>query len=49
MLHLKSPLRLPKDGPTFSELFHGHDERVPVDGFLWGLEALYRVVRDLCG
>jgi acetylornithine deacetylase/succinyl-diaminopimelate desuccinylase-like protein len=41
-----APLKLPRDGPAFSELFHGHDERAPVEGFLWGLRALYRVVRD---
>ena len=43
-----SPLKLPKGGPTFSELFHGHDERAPVEGFLWGLRALHGVVRDFC-
>jgi acetylornithine deacetylase/succinyl-diaminopimelate desuccinylase-like protein len=29
-------------------LFHGEDERIPVDGFLWGLRVLYRVVRGFC-
>lgn len=43
-----SPLKLPKDGPPFAEMFHGHDERVPVDGFLWGLRALHRLVRGFC-
>jgi acetylornithine deacetylase/succinyl-diaminopimelate desuccinylase-like protein len=43
-----TPLKLPKGGPTFSELFHGHDERAPVDGFLWGTGALYRVVHEFC-
>ena len=43
-----SPLKLPKDGPSFSEMFHGHDERAPVAGFFWGLNALYRVVCDFC-
>ena len=43
-----SPLKLPKDGPAFAELFHGHDERAPVEGFLWGLRALYEVVKTFC-
>lgn len=43
------PLRLPRGGPAFAELFHAHDERVPVDGFLWGLRALYRLVKGFCG
>jgi hypothetical protein len=32
----------------FTDLFHGNDERVPVDGFLWGLRALDRIVRGFC-
>ena len=43
-----SPLKLPKGGPAFAELFHGHDERAPVDGFLWGLRALHSVVKEFC-
>lgn len=42
------PVRLPRDGPAFAELFHAHDERIPVDGFLWGLRALHRVVKGFC-
>jgi acetylornithine deacetylase/succinyl-diaminopimelate desuccinylase-like protein len=42
------PVKLPKDGPAFAELFHAHDERIPVAGFLWGLKALYRVVKGFC-
>jgi len=41
------PLKLPP-GVPFAQLFHGHDERVPLDGFLWGLRVLYRIVRDFC-
>jgi acetylornithine deacetylase/succinyl-diaminopimelate desuccinylase-like protein len=41
------PLRLPPDLP-FTRLFHGHDERVPVDGFRWGLRVLYDVVARFC-
>ncbi len=41
-----SPLRLPLEPRIrFSELFHGFDERIPVEGFFWGLDVLYRVVR----
>lgn len=43
-----APLKLPRGGPTFAELFHAHDERIPVEGFQWGAGALYRVVRDFC-
>ena len=38
-----APLMLPPDLP-FSELFHGHDERVPVDGFRWGMRTFYEAV-----
>lgn len=41
------PLRLPPD-LQFARLFHGHDERVPVDGFTWGVRVLYETVRDFC-
>jgi acetylornithine deacetylase/succinyl-diaminopimelate desuccinylase-like protein len=41
------PLRLPP-GVPFADLFHGSNERIPVDGFLWGLRVLYRIVRDFC-
>ncbi len=44
-----SPLRLdPEAGPAFNDLFHGVDERIPVDGFHWGLKVLYQVVSDFC-
>ena len=38
-----SPLRLPAD-MAFKSLFHGHDERIPLAGFKFGLEALFEVV-----
>ena len=42
-----SPLRLPRDsGLNFSEMFHGVDERVPRDGYIWGQQVLYDIVRD---
>jgi acetylornithine deacetylase/succinyl-diaminopimelate desuccinylase-like protein len=42
-----SPVRL---GPelNFTKMFHGHDERIPRDGFAWGLRVLFEVVRDFC-
>jgi acetylornithine deacetylase/succinyl-diaminopimelate desuccinylase-like protein len=44
-----SPVRFPRDaGVTFSELFHGRDERTPVAGFGWGVGVLLDVVREFC-
>lgn len=42
-----SPVKL---GPelNFTQMYHGHDERIPVDGFEWGLRTLWEVVRDFC-
>lgn len=42
-----SPLWLPPDLP-FAPMFHGHNERIPVDGFRWGLATLYEFVRRYC-
>ena len=39
------PVQFPDDGVRFGDLFHGHDERIPVDGLKWGAEVLYDVVR----
>lgn len=43
-----SPVRL---GPelNFTRMYHGHDERIPVDGFKWGLRTLYEVVARFAG
>ncbi len=30
------------------ELFHAHDERVPVAGLAWGVQVLFEVVRAYC-
>jgi acetylornithine deacetylase/succinyl-diaminopimelate desuccinylase-like protein len=35
-------------GIRFAEMFHGHDERIPIDGLHWGTEVLYSVVRAFC-
>ncbi len=39
-----APVRLP---PTmrFADMFHGHNERIPIDGLAWGTETLWEVVR----
>jgi acetylornithine deacetylase/succinyl-diaminopimelate desuccinylase-like protein len=46
------PLMLP-EGMSFTTMFHGHDERVPVDGYRWGLrvhlDAVARLALDLEG
>ena len=33
----------------FADLFHGHDERIPVDGLKWGTETLAEVVARFGG
>jgi acetylornithine deacetylase/succinyl-diaminopimelate desuccinylase-like protein len=42
-----SPVQL---DPTikFSQMYHGHDERISREGFAWGLRVLYDLVRDFC-
>ncbi len=42
-----APVRLPAD-LDFASLFHGHDERIPRDGFVWGTRVLAEVVADFC-
>ena len=39
-----APVKLP---PTlrFADMFHGHNERIPVDGLAWGTDVLMDVVR----
>ena len=43
-----APVKLP---PTlrFADMFHGHNERIPVEGLAWGTETLMRVVRACIG
>jgi acetylornithine deacetylase/succinyl-diaminopimelate desuccinylase-like protein len=40
-----SPVKL---GPElkFTRMYHGHDERIPIDGFRWGVRVLSDVVRS---
>ncbi len=42
-----APIKLPP-GVVYWDLYHGHDERIPVDGFFWGLRTFYEVVRRFC-
>jgi acetylornithine deacetylase/succinyl-diaminopimelate desuccinylase-like protein len=43
-----SPVRFETGDPTtFSSLFHATDERIPVEGFLWGVKALYEAVHRI--
>ena len=43
-----SPVWFPEDaGVSFGRLYHGDDERIPLDGFRWGTEILHAVVRRL--
>lgn len=42
-----SPVRLDPD-MNFTQLYHGHDERIPVEGFTWGLRTLWEVVHQFC-
>lgn len=38
------PLQMPEE-IDFASLFHGVDERIPIDGFHWGVETLTTVLR----
>jgi len=42
-----APVGLPP-GLPFAELFHGRDERIPIDGFRFGLRLLHDAVRSFC-
>ncbi len=42
-----SPVQL-DPSMKFTRMYHGHDERIPVAGFAWGLRVLYDLVRDFC-
>jgi acetylornithine deacetylase/succinyl-diaminopimelate desuccinylase-like protein len=44
-----SPVKIVRgSGIRFADMFHGHDERVPVAGLAWGTEVLDAVVREIC-
>jgi acetylornithine deacetylase/succinyl-diaminopimelate desuccinylase-like protein len=44
-----APVRFdPTHGIDFARMYHGHDERIPVDGLKWGLRVLYEAVSSFC-
>lgn len=38
----------PTHDVSFTKMYHGHDERVPVAGVAWGLRVLYEAVSGFC-
>jgi acetylornithine deacetylase/succinyl-diaminopimelate desuccinylase-like protein len=43
-----SPVKIERDsGIRFADMFHGHDERIPIAGLAWGVEVLDAVVREI--
>ena len=45
-----SPVKIERGaGMKFADMFHGHDERIPVAGLVWGTEVLDAVVREITG
>lgn len=42
-----APVKIDDSFPA-DQLVHGHDERIPVDGYLWGLNVLCDVVNEFC-
>lgn len=42
-----SPVKLTPD-INFTRMYHGHNERIPVEGFAWGVRVLHDVVHGLC-
>ena len=42
-----SPVKLDK-GLNFTRMYHGHNERIPVNGFTWGTRVLFDLVKEFC-
>ena len=42
-----APVKMPK-GMSYTSLYHGHDERIPIEGFAWGLRVLVDLVGEFC-
>ncbi len=42
-----SPIKLPPN-LVFSKLYHNHNERIPLEGFQWGLETFFEAVKRFC-
>jgi acetylornithine deacetylase/succinyl-diaminopimelate desuccinylase-like protein len=44
-----TPIRFdPTHKVSFTRMYHGDNERVPVEGLHWGLRVLFETVRDFC-
>jgi acetylornithine deacetylase/succinyl-diaminopimelate desuccinylase-like protein len=43
-----SPMKF-RAGERFSDMVHGHNERVSIESLSWGVRALYQVVSQFCG
>ncbi|MEZ4365512.1 MAG: M20/M25/M40 family metallo-hydrolase [Kofleriaceae bacterium] len=44
-----APVKLERgSGLRFADMFHGHDERIPLAGLHWGTDLLDAIVRELC-
>ncbi|MCW5801126.1 MAG: M20/M25/M40 family metallo-hydrolase [Deltaproteobacteria bacterium] len=44
-----SPVKIERgSGIRFADMFHGHDERIPIAGLAWGVDVLDAVVREHC-
>ncbi|MFT7578803.1 MAG: acetylornithine deacetylase/succinyl-diaminopimelate desuccinylase-like protein [Myxococcota bacterium] len=43
-----APVKMPPE-IRFADLFHGHNERIPVEGLRWGTQVLYDIVTRFCG
>jgi acetylornithine deacetylase/succinyl-diaminopimelate desuccinylase-like protein len=41
-----TPLMLPND-LDFTSLFHGHDERIPIDSLKFGARTMYRFLKEI--
>ena len=42
-----SPLRV-SEGFPIEQLVHGHNERIPIDGYMWGIQVLFDIVTQFC-
>ena len=42
-----APVKL-DPGIDFTSMYHGHNERIPTSGFVWGVRTLYEVVSEFC-
>lgn len=44
-----SPVQFdPTHDVSFTRMYHGHDERIPVQGLAWGLRTLFEAIRGFC-